>query len=553
MCSLVDISAVVPSKASPAFPEPSCLWTEPSGIRMDPSATSRDAHSVSSPGATAVRESTPVKRKCDTKAQKYIDLKMGEEPFRSGLVGVLAVTLKGDTLAEYGSLRKMVPASNMKLISTGLAMEALGANYRFTTRLGYTGHISGGALHGDLYIIGGGDPTIASGDGMAPVTDSLFAMWKRALTRAGIRKIDGLVIGDGRFFDGSIENENWSYNDLGTDFGAGGNGLCFRRNIQTINAEPTSVGAKANAAVAYPSVPWLRFRVNAVTAPAGTGDNLYLFNSDMAPVAELRGSLGLDKGRRELKCSNKFGALTCAWNFAGYLRKSGVESSGAADVDAYGSVREAGRLVRDAAYVSARPAAGSGNMTVIGEFRSPSLVEIAKVTNARSDNFYAETLFRILSKERTGSASYDSCNVVVVRGLERLGVDCGSGVRIVDGSGLARHNYVSPDFFCRFLKAMAGTGVARQYVSTLPIAGGSRMRGCQESLRRRVRMKSGSMNGVLCYSGYILPSADSSSASSGSALSDDTVVFSIMTNNIVDNPAEVRRFIDTLLNLLCTE
>lgn len=79
------------------------------------------------------------------------------------------------------------------------------------------------------------------------------------------------------------------------------------------------------------------------------------------------------------------------------------------------------------------------------------------------------------------------------------------------------------------------------------------MRGCQESLRRRVRMKSGSMNGVLCYSGYILPSADSSSASSGSALSDDTVVFSIMTNNIVDNPAEVRRFIDTLLNLLCTE
>ena len=472
---------------------------------------------------------------------------MKEEPFRSGLVGVLAVTLKGDTLAEYGSLRKMIPASNMKLISTGLALNGLGTGYRLATRLGYTGHISGGALHGDLYIIGGGDPTIASGDRMAPATDSLFAMWKRALTRAGIRKIDGLVIGDGRFFDGPIENENWSYNDLGTDYGAGGNGLCFSRNVQTVNAVPTPVGSKINASVVSPVTPWLRLRVNAVSAPAGTGDNLYLFNSDMAPVAELRGSLGVDKGQSSLKCSNKFGALTCAWNFASYLSRSGVASYGAADVDAFGNVREAGHLVHSAAYVADRPAASLEEMTVIGEFKSPSLVEIAKVTNERSDNFYAESLLRILSKERTGSASYDSCGVMVYRELQSLGVDCGSGVRIVDGSGLARHNYVSPDFFCRFLKAMAGTDVVRQYVSTLSIAGGSRLRGYPDSVRRRVRMKSGSMNGVLCYSGYVLPSSGTISLPEG------TIVFSVMTNNIAEGGADVRRFIDTFLSLLACD
>ena len=145
-------------------------------------------------------------------AQKFIDLKMAEEPFRSGVCGILAVSMNGDTLAEYGSMRKLIPASNTKLITTGLALNSLGPGFRFTTRLGYTGHVSNGTLHGDLYIVGGGDPTIASGDMMAPSRDTLFATWKRALTRAGIHRISGLVIGDGRFFDGPIENENWAYN-----------------------------------------------------------------------------------------------------------------------------------------------------------------------------------------------------------------------------------------------------------------------------------------------------------------------------------------------------
>ena len=121
-------------------------------------------------------------------------------------------------------------------------------------------------------------------------------------------------------------------------------------------------------------------------------------------------------------------------------------------------------------------------------------------------------------------------------------------MRMVDGSGLARHNYISPDFFCRFLKAMSQSRSSAQYLSTLSVAGGSRMKNCPDSLRRRVRMKSGSMNGVLCYSGYILPAGGVSSRGS---FSEDTIVFSIMTNNIVEDPAAVCNFIDALLVKLC--
>lgn len=96
--------------------------------------------------------------------------------------------------------------------------------------------------------------------------------------------------------------------------------------------------------------------------------------------------------------------------------------------------------------------AAQEKITVIGKFLSPTIKGIATVTNDRSDNFYAETLIRMLAKERTGSASYDSCRVVIKRELDSLGVDSGYGIQMVDGSGLARHNYIAPDFFCRFLR-----------------------------------------------------------------------------------------------------
>ncbi len=490
----------------------------------------------------------------------FIEGKMSQEPFCSGLTGIVAVTLGGDTLVDVNSLHKLLPASNTKLISTGLAMRGLGSDFKFVTRLGYTGNINGGVLRGDLYIVGGGDPTIGCGDKMAPSADSLFAMWRDALKKAGISKISGRVIGDGRSFDGPIENAGWGYEDIGTDYGAGCNGLCFGRNIQTFNAVPASVGKRAEISVKSPETPWLEVRNNTVTSIAGTGDNLYLFNTDNAPVAEMRGSIAVDKGPRVEHCSNKFGAMTCAWQFASYLEKSGVAVSGVADVDSYGYVRSASAWKKSAPEWGFRPvgqAASQSSLKMISSFTSPSLWEIAKVTNERSDNFYAETLLRRLSKECTGSASYDSCAVVVYRELDSLGVDGSYGVQMVDGSGLSRHNYISPDFLCRFLTAMSSTPVARQYFLCLSGPGrgtmASRLKDQPDAVKSRIRMKSGSMNGVVCFSGYILPATNGvrlPDIQRKWSLPEDTIVFSIMTNNMPENQRAVRKFIDDVIVLL---
>lgn len=497
-----------------------------------------------------VAASLPAFSKEKSPAQDYLDRKLKEEPFRSGLVGALAVRMSGDTIVESGSLRKLIPASNTKLITIGLAIRGLGKDYRLSTALGYSGNVSDGVLHGDLYIIGGGDPTLASSDPGSLPADSLFSKWKSMLAARGIRRIDGRIVGDGRYLDGPIELDSWAYNDLGTFYGTGCNGLIYNRNILKVNVVPgDTVGSRVQVSATFPNLPWIELRNNSVTSAPKTGDALYLFNTDLAPVSELRGSYAIDKGRKTEEFSHKFGPLACSCAFTDYLRQNGFKVNGEASyIDSYDviiSVDQSGKaLVRSRGTASPVP-----DLHIIGDTESMPVREIARIVNGRSDNLYAETLLRVLSKERTGSASYDSCKVVILRELESLGVDASTGARIVDGSGLSRHDYISPDFFCRFLRSMfLDSGCFWEYLSTINRPGAPGMSSClagkPSSVRSRIRMKSGSMDGVLCYSGYIMPSSDRK---------EDVIVFSIMTNNCPASEARVRTFMNEIIYLIANE
>ena len=162
---------------------------------------------------------------------------------------------------------------------------------------------------------------------------------------------------------------------------------------------------------------------------------------------------------------------------------------------------------------------------MIGSVKSPSLKRIAYVTNHESDNFYAETLLRMTGRSLTGSACYDSSLVAGHRVMKSLKVNDFAGASIVDGSGLSRKNYISPDFMCRFLSGMMSDGCFEDYIATFGQTADSypaRLRKASVEQQARVYMKSGSMGGVLCFSGYIVPD------DGGKA---DAIIFSIMTNN----------------------
>ena len=131
----------------------------------------------------------------------------GHAALRGATWGVLAVRLGGDTLAAYNADRRLVPASNVKVITAGTALHALGADWRFRTDLAYSGRIVDGVLQGDLYIVGGGDPTTASKYDCAIPTEEMFAQWKEIIDAAGIRAIEGTIVGDGRGWGGRIPLE----------------------------------------------------------------------------------------------------------------------------------------------------------------------------------------------------------------------------------------------------------------------------------------------------------------------------------------------------------
>lgn len=455
------------------------------------------------------------------------------EVFGQAVVGICARRGDGRTIVDINAEDMLVPASNMKLISTGAALHALGGDYRYETCIGYDGSIIEGVLMGDLYIIGGGDPTIASKDSIAVPVEHTFARWERAVRDAGIREIDGRIVGvSGDFFTGMTEEPSWMWNDIGTYYGAGATGLMFYENMQSFEVSAGAApGAEISIRPSYPETPWMEFRYDCTTGKAGTGDLLYMYTSDLAPVAEVRGTFAVDRKPKRVDCSNKYPELTCAHHFTQWLREHGIGCTQEASDD---------RL---------KKASVPDSLTILGNTKSPSLRRIAFETNHISNNLYAETLLRTLGKELKAEGSYDSSYVAVRNVLKGLEVDTSRGISIQDGSGLSRQNLVSPDFFCRYLTAMMKSPCFEDFVQSLPSPGGNgtlayNMKNQPVEMKARIKAKSGSMNGVRCYSGYIIPRE---------GCKDDTIVFSIMVNNCTAPTWKVRPLMDKIMGMLAEQ
>lgn len=491
---------------------------------------------------------------------QYIESQISNGPLKGAVVGVCAMEIAGQAgndvkgngsngndgrssghngndvgraVASYNASTRMVPASNMKLVTTGAALKAFGPEYRFTTQIGYSGTIDNdGTLNGDVYIIGGGDPTIGAADTTAYKPDALFWKWKTILSGAGIRRIHGNIIGDGSAWEGGLEHPGWEYADTWTYYGTGSSALCFYEN--TIDLQ-VSAGAEPGAAVnmtqTYPETPWLQLENQAVTGPAGTGNSLYLETSCSSTNATLTGTYAIDRRPKREQASNKFGALTCAHQFYKNLKATGWEVTGT-----YGTPDRVGGDGRGDDGRGGVAAASADGVVTIGRTESPTLAQMCKRTNYDSDNFYAESILRAMGEAATGIAVYDSCLVAINQVLEDIVPGTGSGIVQKDGSGLSRANSVSPEWMASYLAAMSGNKV---FVESLPHPGEGTLKMLKNLTPWKFRFKSGSMGGTLCYSGYVLDENGN-----------PRISFAIFTNNTVAKASEVRPALEGLIQLI---
>ena len=447
-------------------------------------------------------------------------------------VSICAIKGDGQKIVDINSSMMLVPASNMKLISTGAAVHQLGPEFRFETTIGHDGEISEGVLNGNVYIIGGGDPTLGSTDSIAAPLEKVFAQWHAMLKNVGISKINGRIIGDGSCFGQTMEEPTWLMEDIGTYYGAGTTGLMFYENMQSFRVSAGAyVGDSVNITPSYPETPWMDFRYNCTTGENGTGDKLFLYTSDLAPIAEVRGTFGLDRGAKRLDCSNKFPEYTCAHYFKEYLNRNGIAC------DSIGDFRlDRGWHRR-------------GEIKELGKTYSPQLRRIIFETNYISNNVFAETLLRSLGRKMNGDACYESSYMALDKVLTGLGVDTSRGARIKDGSGLSRQNYISSDFLCRFLLGMMDSPHFEHFANSLPSPGSKgsmiyNMRKYSDDIKSRIKVKSGSMNGVRCYSGYVIPTDGGK---------EDVIIFSLMINNCTSSTAQMRNLLDSIMAELAKE
>ena len=178
---------------------------------------------------------------------------------------------------------------------------------------------------------------------------------------------------------------------------------------------------------------------------------------------------------------------------------------------------------------------GQTCITLIGETQSPELAKICRKTNYDSDNFYADALLRAMGEAASGIAVYDSCLVAINEVLEDI-VQSTDGIIQKDGSGLSRANAVSPEWMARFLAAMQGN---KAFVESLPHPGEGTLFNLRNLNPAGFRIKSGSMGGTLCYSGYTL-NPDGT----------PKLCFAVFVNNASARPSHMRPVLENLIQLI---
>ena len=434
----------------------------------------------------------------------------------------------GERLFEMNSGKLMMPASNMKILTVSAAADTLGWDYRFTTTLEMRGTVSNGVLHGDLIVRSNGDPTINSRNGRA---DAVLAQWTQALTDAGLRSIEGRVIGFDQAFDDEGIGAGWAWDYLQYGYAAPVGALEFNENLATLTIAPAGSAGGTPAVTLQPGA-GLELLNRAITGGPGSDDTIDYRRHLDRPVLEVTGTipLGAPPETRTVAVVNP--TVFYAESVRSALVARGITIGGPA-VD----------------YDDVAPELMSGEggvdhpipVSVIATTQSPPLREIASVLMKVSQNLYAETLLKTVGAARSGLGTTEAGRIIVRNVLTGWGLPSDSYV-MYDGSGLSRYNYVTAATLTSLLEHMYRDPAHRDaFVATLPIAGkdgtlATRLR--QTRAEGNALAKTGSISNVRALSGYV------------KTRDGEMLVFSILANDFVIPSATINWIADLGVEVL---
>jgi len=368
----------------------------------------------------------------------------------------------------------LATASTLKTITTITAFNLLGKDFQYQTQFGYTGSIAAdGTLNGDVIIKGAGDPTLGSWRYEETHETHILALMVGALQKAGIKKINGRIIGDDSVFGSQSIPEGWIWMDLGNYYGAGTSGLCWRENQFDIKLGTGRVGDAISIVREAPAVPYLNFKSELTNGRAGSGDNAYAFLPVGNKTMYLRGTYAVDEDKKSISAALPDPAYDAAFRLTDTLRRLGILVSN--EPESTGTLTANGLQVPQMAV----------NLTTI---MSPPLSRIIYWLNQKSINLYAEQLLKTIAWKAGKEPSTENGVEVEQDFWKARGIDPHS-LNIVDGSGLSPGDRVTTHTLAAILQSAKKETWFPDFYESLPTY-------------NNMKMKSGSIMNVLTYAGY---------------------------------------------------
>jgi D-alanyl-D-alanine carboxypeptidase/D-alanyl-D-alanine-endopeptidase (penicillin-binding protein 4) len=485
------------------------------GLAIPVAGEQSNTRKVSRSGATKAPSKKSEQAQNEAAAARFgrrVGVLLSAAPANKGEWGLLIADGEtGHTLYELNADKYFVPASNMKLFTTALALAKLGPEYRFHTTLETHGTISPeGTLTGDLVLVGRGDPNLSNRkfpyvlkeefDGQP---EKVLAELADALAAKGVKEITGDVVGDDSYFPRQRYPDGWEIGDMVWEYGAAISAIVVDDNTVTLTLTPGMLAGDAVQASIAPTTPDFTVQNAVITSAPEVKSDLALTREPGSHVVAVRGTLPAKSTPHKLVLAMNEPAEHAAALLNKLLSERGIKIDGTSRC------------------VHLPEAAGSSPRAVLADHVSLPLGDSVQLMNKISQNLHTEMLLRTAARQSGMWSTPEDLVKFPNDFYAAAGIASGDVIQ-ADGSGLSRHDLVTPRAVVTLLKYAKDQPWFGHYYASLPIAG---VDGTLETQMKntiasgRIHAKTGSIEHVRARSGY------------AETVSGKRLIFSFLSNN----------------------
>jgi D-alanyl-D-alanine carboxypeptidase/D-alanyl-D-alanine-endopeptidase (penicillin-binding protein 4) len=442
---------------------------------------------------TAGKDRIAQEKKAGERFAERAESLVSAAPVNKGEWGLLVVdAATGETLYEKNADRYFVPASNMKLLTSALALDKLGPDYRFRTTVETHGAIAQGVLSGDLILVGRGDPNLSNRkfsfdvkeefDG--PPEKVLLDLVNQVVAR-GVKEITGDIIGDDSYFPRDRYPHGWEIDDMVWEYGAAISAIVLDDNTVTLTLTPGDKAGDATVGVVEPATADFALENEVTTSDKAEKADLTLVREPGANMVVVTGTLPAKSAPQKRLLAIQEPAQHAASMLARLLAERGVKFRG--------TVR-----------TNHEPDPAEASRTVLAEHVSLPLGDTLKLVNKISQNLHSEILLRTAARQQGRWTKPEELLKFPEEFYARAGIAPGDVVQ-QDGSGMSRHDLVTPRALAALLLYAQKQPWFPVYAASLPVAGidgtlSDRMK--KAGMMGRIHAKTGSIEHVQALSGY---------------------------------------------------